>query len=146
MTTAHGVDISMLQVIINSTVTIGAVSLAIYLIKKWMNDRETQENLIKEDAKNTAKDLSNKHEASCTEIKQQIRNNRDFYERTYYDLKNTYEKLYLDLKKDIADVFELQRIANGRTGKLETALAVLQNSHNILEDRTGKMERVTDKL
>ena len=146
MTTTHGVDISMLQVIINSTVTIGAVSLAIYLIKKWMNDRERQEELIKNDAKETAKNLSERHDASCAELKQHIADNRNFYERTYYDLKNTYERLYLDLKKDIGDVFELQRIANGRTGKLETSLAILQKSHNILEDRTGKMERVTDKL
>lgn len=143
MATTQGVDLSMLQVIINSTVTIGAVSLAIYLIKKWMNDRENQENLIKDDAKKTARDLAEKHEASCREINQHIADNRNFYERTYYDLKNTYEKLYLDLKKDIGEVFELQRIANGRTGKLEKELAVLRQSH---EDRTGKMERETDRL
>ena len=143
MTTTHGVDISMLQVIINSTVTIGAVSLAIYLIKKWMNDRELQENLIKEDAKKTSRDLVERHDASCVEIKKQIMENRNFYERTYYDLKNTYEKLYLDLKKDIGDVFNLQRIANGRTSKLEIELAVLRQSH---EDRTGKMERKTDRV
>ena len=146
MTAAQGIDLSMLQVIINSTVTLGAVGMAIYLIKKWMNDRERQEELIKNDAKQTAKDLSDRHDISCAELKQHIADNRNFYERTYYDLKNTYERLYLDLKKDIGDVFELQRIANGRTGKVETALAVLQNSHNILEDRTGKMERATDKL
>lgn len=143
MTIAQGIDLSMLQVIINSTVTLGAVGMAIYLIKKWMNDRELQEKLIKEDARRTARDLSDKHDASSFEIKKQIMENRNFYERTYYDLKNTYEKLYLDLKKDIADVFELQRIANGRTGKVEVELAVLRQSH---EDRTGKLERKTDKL
>jgi len=134
-------SISILQVIIQSGVTVAAVSVAIYLIKKWMNDREVQENLIKEDAKRTSKELADKHEASTIEIKRQIANNRDFYERTYYDLKNSYERLHLDLKKDIGDVFNLQRIANGRTSKLETELAVLRQSH---EDRTGKMERKTD--
>jgi hypothetical protein len=143
MTATQTIDLSILQIIIQSGVTVAAVSVAIYLIKKWMNDREVQENLIKEDARRTARDLSDKHEASSFEIKKQIMENRNFYERTYYDLKNTYEKLYLDLKKDIADVFELQRIANGRTGKLEVELAVLRQSH---EDRTGKMERKTDKL
>jgi hypothetical protein len=143
MTATQTIDLGILQIIVQSGVTVAAVSVAIYLIKKWMNDREVQENLIKEDAKKTSRDLAERHDASCVEIKKQIMENRNFYERTYYDLKNIYEKLYLDLKKDIADVFELQRIANGRTGKLEVELAVLRQSH---EDRTGKMERATDKL
>lgn len=135
-------EINIVSIIVNSGVTITAVSVAIYLFKKWMNVREVTEEALKEDAKKTAKEIAEKHDRSCDEIKEHIANNRNFYERTYYDLKNTYEKLYLDLKKDIGDVFELQRIANGRTGKLETELAVLRQSH---EDRTGKMERATDK-
>ena len=135
MTATQTIDLGILQIIIQSGVTVAAVSVAIYLIKKWMNDREVQENLIKEDAKKTSRDLVERHDASCVEIKKQIMENRNFYERTYFDLK-----------KDIGDVFELQRIANGRTGKLETALAILQKSHCALEDRTGKMERATDKL
>jgi hypothetical protein len=136
-------EVSVLQIIINSGVTISAVGVAIYLIKKWMNAREATEEAIKEDAKRTAKELADKHDKACDEIKRSIGENRNFYERTYYDLKNTYEKLYLDLKKDISEVFELQRIANGRVGKVEQGLAVLKQSH---EDRIGKMERVTDKI
>jgi len=133
--TSQTAEFSMLQIIINSGVTITAVSVAIYLFKKWMNARELTEETIKEDAKKTAKDLAERHEKAYSEIKEHIEGNRDFYERTYFDLK-----------KDIGDVFELQRIANGRTGKLETALAILQKSHCALEDRTGKMERTTDKF
>lgn len=133
--TSQTAEFSMLQIIINSGVTITAVSVAIYLFKKWMNARELTEETIKEDAKKTAKDLAERHEKACREIKEHIEGNRNFYERTYFDLK-----------KDIGSVFELQRIANGRTGKLETALGILQKSQKILEDRTGKMERVTDKI
>lgn len=135
-------EISIIQIIINSGVTIAAVSVAIYLMKKWMNTREATEEAIKEDAKETARNLADRHDKACDEIKQRIGDNRNFYERTYSDLKNTYETVYLDLKRDIGSVFEQQRIANGRTGKLERDLAVLRQSH---EDRTGKTERVTDK-
>jgi len=131
MTATQTAEFSILQIIINSGVTIGAVGVAIYLIKKWMNARESTEEAIKADAKQTAKDLAERHDKACNEIKEHIRDNRNFYERTYNDLK-----------KDISEVFQLQRIANGRVGKVEKGLALLKQSH---EDRTGKMERVTDQ-
>ncbi len=90
-----------------------------FMFKRWMDAREnTEANIIAE------------HQKSFGEITKEIKCNRQFYERTYFDLS-----------KKIDTVADLQRIANGKVGKLDIRLTKLQQAH---EDRTGKHERSTD--
>lgn len=112
----------------------GLVGIAGYFVKKWMATRELRETEIRTEAlEATAKiatDLAVRHERSCEDIKNEIGSNRTFYERTYKDLK-----------QDIKEIAGLQRVANGRVGKVEIGLAVLSQKH---EDRMNMKQRVSD--
>ena len=119
-------------VILNSGITISSVSVAIYLIKKWMNQREVVEGDIKKEAVRVAFELAARHKESCEEIKAKISDNRRYYETTYDDLS-----------ADNKEIIRLQRITNGRVNALETDLAVLKQAHR---DRTGAHERQGDCL
>lgn len=123
-----------LNVLFNAGVTVGAVSWAVYLFRKWMGQRESAEIEIKKEAlmasAKVAQDLAIRHKESCEEIKQKIADNRRYYETTYNDLS-----------ADNKEIIRLQRITNGRVNALETDLAVLKQAHR---DRTGKHERKED--
>ena len=123
-----------LNVLFNASVTIGSVSWAIYLFRKWMSQRETAEQEIKREAlrasEKVAIEFAERHRTSCEEIKQKIAENRTYYEDTYKDLS-------LDNK----EIIRLQRITNGRVNTLEIGLALLKQAH---EDRTGKRDRKED--
>ena len=127
-------DLNIGSILLNWAGTGVAVGATAYLFKRWMDAREKAEAEIRINASieidKVEKNLSKKHEDSTNEIKKHVADNRIFYEKTY-----------LDLKQDIRQVFDLQRIANGRTSTLEKGLAVLEQAH---KDRTGKRERSTD--
>jgi hypothetical protein len=127
-------DLNIGSILLNWAGTGVAVGATAYLFKRWMDAREKAEAEIRINASieidKVEKNLSKKHEDSTIEIKREIAGNRTFYEKTYYDLK-----------QDIRQVFDLQRVANGRTSTLEKGLAVLEQAH---KDRTGKLERNTD--
>jgi hypothetical protein len=115
-------DFNWIQTIYQSGVTISAFGGFVWLFKRWMNQRESSESEIRINAaiqtEKVARELQTRHEQSCIEIKQQIADNKAFYKETYNDLKN-----------DIGKVAELQKIANGRTGKLEVKFATLEQAH-----------------
>ena len=86
-----------------------------FAIKKWINNIEKtiKENrdTAKAENENTARILAISNKESHDDIKERIASNRDFYSTSY-----------TDLKKDIADVYDLQRDTNGRVGKTEGAV------------------------
>lgn len=115
-------DVNWIQTIYQSGVTISAFGGFVWLFRKWMSQRENTESEIRINAaiqtEKVARELQARHEQSCIEIKQQIADNKAFYKETYGDLK-----------KDIGDVANLQRIANGRTTKLEIRFEALEQAH-----------------
>lgn len=123
-----------LNVLFNASVTIGSVSWAIYLFRKWMAQREEAEADIKKEAllasAKIASEFAIRHKESCEEIKTKIAENRRYYEKTYDSLSD-----------DNKEIIRLQRITNGRVTELEIDLGKLQQAH---EDRTGKYERKDD--
>jgi hypothetical protein len=89
-----------------------------FAIKKWINNIEKtiKENrdTAKAENENTARILAISNKESHDDIKERIANNKDFYSTSY-----------TDLKKDIADVYDLQRDTNGRVGKTEGAIKAI---------------------
>ncbi len=112
----------------------GLIGVTGFFIKKWVVAREVRETEIRTEAlaatTKTAVDLAVRQEKSCEDIKGEIGSNRNYYEKTYKDLK-----------QDIKEIAGLQRVANGRVGKVELDLAVLSQKH---EDRINMRQRSTD--
>jgi hypothetical protein len=105
------------DVIGNLIVNAGLLAAVGYLAKRYIdkNDESIEmiNTTIKENRIAAIIDNQEKHD----DLKERIQSNREFYTDTYKDLK-----------KDIENVAALQRIANGRTGKLEMNVHDLDTS------------------
>lgn len=127
-------EVNWPNVLANGSVILGSVSVNVYLLKKWMNTRETAEiNLRKEMINTTTKiteDLSAKHKEATEEIKDKIAENKTFYSISYDKIE-----------KGIDRLVEQQRIANGRTGKLE---GIVKTQIALCKER-NQGRRITDK-
>lgn len=115
-------DFNWIQGLFNGGFMVVVGGGLIFMFKGWMKDREANESEIRINAtiqaEKIAKELQERHEKSCTEIKQQIAENKAYYKETYGDLK-----------LDIKGVADLQRVANGRTTKLEIRFEALEQAH-----------------
>lgn len=89
----------------------GTLAAAAFLFKRWMDVREEEERKIRVELMAHISDVSDTFHDSVSAIQGKIGDNRAFYSTTYEDIKARLE-----------DIAGLQRIANGRTGKLETRL------------------------
>jgi hypothetical protein len=115
-------DFNWIQGLFNGGFMVVVGGGLIFMFKGWMKTREANESEIRINstiqAEKIAKEFQERHEKSCIEIKQQIAENKAYYKETYSDLK-----------KDIGGIADLQRIANGRTTKLELRFATLEQAH-----------------
>ena len=89
----------------------GTLAAAAFLFKRWMDVREREERAIRVELRAHIAEVSDTFHDSVGAIQAKIGDNRAFYSTTYEDIKTRLE-----------DIAGLQRIANGRTGKLETRL------------------------
>ncbi len=123
-------DFNWAQAIFNGSVALGGFSGFCYMFKRWMDAREKAESQNRIDASiqadKIAKEFQEKHEKSCNEIMAKISENKIFY-------KTANE----ELKQEIRTVADLQRVANGRTGKIEVRLAVLEQAHKDRNETCG---------
>lgn len=89
----------------------GTLAAAAFLFKRWMDLREKEESAIRVELRAHIAEVAGVFHDSVDAIQSKIGDNRSFYSSTYDDIKERLE-----------DIANLQRIANGRTGKLETRL------------------------
>jgi hypothetical protein len=89
----------------------GMLAVAAFLFKRWMDGREEEERLIRVELRAHIAEVAAVFDQSVSSIQAKIGDNKVFYRQTYEDIKFRLE-----------DIAGLQRIANGRTGKLETRL------------------------
>ena len=97
----------------------GLVLLAGYFFKKWMNEREDEEKSIK-----------TTHADSTKLIIQNIKDNRDFYSKTYDKLDTKIDLLTLEQ----ARLSLYQKEANGKVGIISTKLETVEKELKTLEE------------
>jgi hypothetical protein len=114
---AINTDINLINVFLNGGVVITSLSITGYFLNKWIKDTAIA-------VKETADKLSMVTEQHSRDLAQVTEKNREEVKNTTKGIVNSIDKL--------ADQV---RIANGRTGKIETGLAV---QLALCQERTSK--------
>lgn len=96
------------DVVGNLVVNAGLLTVVGYFANHYIVKNDESVTEIKKTIAENRKDAIANNQLRHDDLKERIQANREFYHETYQDLK-----------KDIEKVASLQRIANGRTGKLE---------------------------
>lgn len=105
------------DVIGNLIVNAGLLTVVGFFLQRYIN--KTDDNITKIEttiASNRLEAIAD-NQAKHDDLKERIHSNREFYHESYKDLK-----------VDIEKIAELQRIANGRTSKLEGNVHELDGS------------------
>jgi hypothetical protein len=120
------------NVIVNGSVMLICTGIVGFFIKKWINGVDINSSESRKELLEIIKEFKTENKDTFVEIKQQIKDN-----------KNDREKGLDEIKILTGDIFNQLRLANGRTGKIETGLAVQVEKCN---ERTEVEKRIMESL
>ena len=131
-------DVSILSMLINGGAIVVTGGVSTYLIKKWMNARESTEEQIKKDALLAVEKSERMQKETAQSIMGKIGDNKKFYSQTYTELKQQISDVKEELKAEIQITVALQKLTNGNVIRVDKELAVLKQAHEDRVESCGK--------